>query len=268
MALLIYLHPDELKSDFLRYISRIYKSKNNNMLNFTRLITLSLLIFLFQNFIAAQSMSQGTIKFAVTDVKSNTPEMQQMVGSMKQMNQIIEFDGQKQHMTVDMMGGLMKINTYWTVESNTTETYMDMMGQKIKTVMTNEDLEKVQQESETMITSDDIVYDKSVKKEILGKQCYKATFSTEANGQKFSMEMYITEDIKVPNSFVQNLNQVQLAGTPLMWIMDAGMMKMTFEATDISNSVSSDFFKKPEGDYQEMSMEQLKQMGMGGQLGF
>jgi hypothetical protein len=78
----------------------------------------------------------------------------------------------------------------------------------------------------------------------------------------------VTEEIKVPNSFVQNLNQMQLAGTPLQWIVDAGMMKMTFEATEISKELAGDFFSKPAGDYKEMSMEQLQQMGMGGQLGF
>ena len=166
------------------------------------------------------------------------------------------------------MGGLMRINTFWTGANSTVETYMDMMGQKIKTIMSNEDVEKMRKESEAMIKSEDIKYDKSVTKKILGKDCYKAYYETDANGQKFSMEMYVTEDIKVPNSFLQNLNQIELKGTPLMWIMDAGMMKMTFMATEISKDLGSDFFKKPEGAYQEMSMEQLKQMGMGGQIGF
>ena len=102
----------------------------------------------------------------------------------------------------------------------------------------------------------------------MGKDCYKATLQLDNNGQKVNMEMYVTDDIQVPTSFIQNLNQVQLQGTPLMWIIDVGMMKMTFVATEITDDLASDFFSKPEGDYQEMSMEQLKQMGMGGQMGF
>ena len=216
----------------------------------------------------SQSMTQGTLKFAVTDVKTDAPEMQQMIGGMKGMSQVIEFDGQKQKMTMEMMGGLMKIKTYWSSSTKSMETYMDMMGQKIKTLMSMEEMEKMQGEEASGVKSSDIVYDKSARKEILGLDCYKASFVTEANGQKLSMEMYVTEDIKVPNSFVQNLNQVELKGTPLMWIMDAGMMKMTFQATEVSKDLASDFFEKPEGDYQQLSMEQLKQMGMGGQLGF
>ena len=119
-----------------------------------------------------------------------------------------------------------------------------------------------------MMDGNKIVYDKSVKKTILGKECYKATLESEANGQKLHLELYITEDIEVPNSFVQNLNQMKIAGTPLEWIMDAGVMTMTFQATEISGTLAKDFFTRPEGEYKEMSMEQLQQMGMGGQLGF
>ncbi|MCB0685019.1 MAG: hypothetical protein KDC53_00800 [Saprospiraceae bacterium] len=238
------------------------------MIRSYRLLSLLVLALFALEPLQAQLMNKGTIKFEVTDVQTNNPDMQQMIGSMKGMAQTLQFDGAQQQMTVDMMGGLMRINTFWTGANSTVETYMDMMGQKIKTIMSNEDVEKMRKESEAMIKSEDIKYDKSVTKKILGKDCYKAYYETDANGQKFSMEMYVTEDIKVPNSFLQNLNQIELKGTPLMWIMDAGMMKMTFMATDISKDLGSDFFKKPEGAYQEMSMEQLKQMGMGGQIGF
>ncbi|MBK8506297.1 MAG: hypothetical protein IPL46_31310 [Saprospiraceae bacterium] len=227
-----------------------------------------ILILSFTSSLLGQQMSQGTVKFAVTDVQTTSTEMQQMIGSMKGMSQVIEFDGKHQRVTMDMMGGLMKIKTYWDATTNVTETYMDMMGQKIKTVMSGEDMDKLKAESADMMKGNEIKYDKNDRKKILGRDCYKATFESETNGQKFSMVLYVTEEIKVPNSFVQNLNQMQLVGTPLQWIMDAGMMKMTFEATEISKELAGDFFSKPEGEYKEMSMEQLQQMGMGGQLGF
>jgi hypothetical protein len=134
--------------------------------------------------------------------------------------------------------------------------------------MSGQEMDKLKSESAKMMEGDEIKYDKSDRKKILGRDCYKATFESETNGQKLSIVLYVTEEIKVPNSFVQNLNQMQLAGTPLQWIVDAGMMKMTFEATEISKELAGDFFSKPAGDYKEMSMEQLQQMGMGGQLGF
>ena len=227
-----------------------------------------ILMLSFMSSIRSQEMTKGTVKFAVVDVQTTSTEMQQMIGSMKGTSQIIEFDGKHQRVTMDMMGGLMKIKTYWDATTNITETYMDMMGQKIKTAMSGEEMDKLKSESASMMAGNEIKYDKTDRKQILGRDCYKATFESEANGQKFSVILYVTEDIQVPNSFVQNLNQIQLTGTPLQWIMDAGMMKMTFEATEISKELAADFFSKPEGDYKEMTMEQLQQMGMGGQLGF
>lgn len=233
-----------------------------------KIASLLVLFLLIRTDSFGQSMTQGTIRFEVIDVKTTTPEMQQMVGSMKGMNQVIEFDKQRQKMTMDMMGGLMQVISYWDGISKGTETYMDMMGQKIKTVVTSEQMAKLQTESAEMMDGSKIVYDKSAKKTILGKECYKATLESDANGQKLHLELYITEEIAVPSSFVQNLNQMKIAGTPLEWIMDAGVMSMTFQATEISGTLAKDFFTRPEGDYKEMSMEQLQQMGMGGQLGF
>ncbi|MCB0664938.1 MAG: hypothetical protein KDC80_03905 [Saprospiraceae bacterium] len=238
------------------------------MTHLTRYLIVFIILPLFTAGLLAQAKSKGTLTFEVTDVTTNSPEMQQMVGAMKGMTQKLEFDDKRQKMTMDMMGGMMLIKTYTDTDKKSTETYMDMMGQKIKTVVSNAEIEKAQKEAGVMIKSDDIVYDKSVRKEVMGKDCYKATLQLDNNGQKVNMEMYVTDDIQVPTSFIQNLNQVQLQGTPLMWIIDVGMMKMTFVATEITDDLASDFFSKPEGDYQEMSMEQLKQMGMGGQMGF
>lgn len=238
------------------------------MIQFSRILAISLVTAFIVPNLTAQSNSKGTIKFEVTEVKANSPEMQQMIGAMKGMTQTIEFDDKRQKMTMNMMSGMMLIKTYTNSDAKTTETYMDMMGQKIKTVVSSEQIEEAQKEAGVMVKAEDIVYDKNARKNVLGKDCYKATLEMDNDGQKMKMEMYITEDIKVPSSFIQNLNQVQLKGTPLMWIIDVGMMQMTFVATEMSDELASDFFDKPAGQYQEMSMEQLKQMGMGGQMGF
>ena len=82
------------------------------------------------------------------------------------------------------------------------------------------------------------------------------------------MTFYVTDQIQVPQAFIQNVNHINLKGTPLQWNLDAGEMQMTYEAREISDKVATDFFTKPSGEYKEMSMEQLQQMGMGGQMGF
>ena len=61
----------------------------------------------------------------------------------------------------------------------------------------------------------------------------------------------------------------RLDGTPLSMTTDVGVMKMTFEATEVKTKVDPSVFEVPEGDYKEMSMEELQQLGMSpGSFGF
>ena len=213
-----------------------------------------------------QTMTDGTITMSVTDVEVTKPEMQQMVSAMKGTNQVIQFNKNQQKVTVDMMGGLVKVRTYQDFDKGTSENYMDMMGQKIK--MQAEDMKKTQEQAKELLGDNKVMYDKSDKKTILGRECYKGTLDIEVEGQPFQMAFYLTEDIKVPQAFIQNMGGIELTGTPLELVMDLGMMKMTYTATEILEEVEQDFFAKPEGDYKEMTAEELQQMGLGGQLGF
>ncbi|NND35082.1 MAG: hypothetical protein HKN76_21025 [Saprospiraceae bacterium] len=211
-------------------------------------------------------MTQGTITMEITDVQVDNPEMEQMVGAMKGTNQMIQFDQQHQKVTIDMMGGLVKVRTFQDFDKGTSENYMDMMGQKIK--MESQDIEETKKQAKDILGDTKVVYDKSDKKTILGKNCHKASLTVDVEGQTMKMEFYITDEIKVPQAFIQNMGGIELSGTPLQTIMDMGVMKLTYTATDISNEVDPGFFTKPEGDYKQMSAEELKQMGLGGQLGF
>ena len=225
--------------------------------------------FLVFSSVSAQSMDKGFIKMELVDVKVSKPEMQQMVGAMKGSTQEIYFDKSKQKVVMDMMGGMMKIQMYQDFDDNTMVNYMDMMGQKIKTDMSSEEMEKQKKASAEMLGDSKVVYDKGDTKEILGYKCHKASLETSAQGNKFVMTFYVTDQIQVPQAFIQNVNHIDLKGTPLQWNLDAGEMQMTYEAVEISEKVAADFFAKPAGDYKEMSMEQLQQMGMGGgQMGF
>jgi len=95
----------------------------------------------------------------------------------------------------------------------------------------------------------------------------------EQSKEMFSnMEMttYLTEEIELPAIHLQQFQGLQLKGAPMYIYMDMGMMKMTMEVTSISKVVDeSVFVKPPEGEYKEMSLEELQQMGMGsGGFGF
>ena len=167
-----------------------------------------------------------------------------------------------------MMGGMVKMQTYQDFQNETYENYMDMMGQKIKMIIGMEELKEKRQEMETLSSESKVTYDKSDTKTIIGYKCYKAIVAIPTgDGTDFNLEMYVTDKIKVPQISVQDLEYLNLEGTPLELIMDMGMMSLTYTAISFSEDFNMDIFKKPEGDYKVMSMEDLQKMGMGNFMG-
>ena len=71
------------------------------------------------------------------------------------------------------------------------------------------------------------------------------------------------------NFSMQQLPGLELSGTPLSMTMDMGLVKMTFEASEVNTDVDPSVFEIPKGDYKEMSLEELQQLGMSpGSFGF
>ena len=218
--------------------------------------------------IKAQKMKQGMIKMEIIDVQTDQAEMQQMVGAMKGSTQEIYFDQEKQHMIMSMMGGMMKTQVFSEFAKKGSESYIDMMGQKIKMVISPELAAEQEKMSAEMMSENPIKYFRNEKKEILGHNCYKGSITTDNEGQPIEMVFWITEDIQLPKSYVQNFNHLKFEGAPLEFSMSMGPLKLVYQAVEISDKLSPNFFKKPEGEYKEMSMEELQKMGMGGQFGF
>lgn len=233
-------------------------------------VVVSLLIFATASvsLFAQKTIEEGYLKLAITDIKVEKPEMQQMVGMMQGSTQEIYFNQQKQKVVIGMMSGMMQMQIFQDFDSDTFETYMDMMGNKIKTVMGAEELAEQKKNAEAALANTKIVYDKNDRKDIIGYSCYKATLTSEGEAP-MNMTFYLTDEVKVPQAYIQNLSQVQLDGTPMeMQLKVAGMMDLTYTAVEVKEGLDTKFFVKPEGAYKEMSMDDLKQMGLGGQLGF
>lgn len=217
---------------------------------------------------AQKIVNKGYLKMEITDVKFSQSEADQIAGAMKGSVQEIYFTPQMQKIVIDMMGGMVKMQTYQDFESDTYENYMDMMGQKMKMVIGKKELEEKRQEMETLGSETKVTYDKSDTKTIIGYKCYKAVVTIPTDeGMDFSLEMYMTDKIKVPQISVQDLEYLSLEGTPLELNMDMGMMSLTYTAVMFSEEFNKDVFQKPEGDYKVMSMEDLQKMGMGNMLG-
>jgi len=204
----------------------------------------------------------------ITDVQFGQSEADQIAGAMKGSVQEIYFTPKMQKIVIDMMGGMVKMQTYQDFQNETYENYMDMMGQKIKMIIGMEELKEKRQEMETLSSESKVTYDKSDTKTIIGYKCYKAIVAIPTgDGTDFNLEMYVTDKIKVPQISVQDLEYLNLEGTPLELIMDMGMMSLTYTAISFSEDFNMDIFKKPEGDYKVMSMEDLQKMGMGNFMG-
>ena len=216
-----------------------------------------------------KTLKHGYVKMTLTDIKSSDSQMAPMLDVMKGSTNEIYFDEQKQKVEINMMNGMMLMRVYQNIGGKTSETYMDMMGQKIKTEFSQEQLQQQIDASEELLGDAKVVYDKSDTKDILGYKCHRGSIEYDAEGQNVKMTFYLTPEIRVPQVYVQNLNGLKLEGTPLAMTIDmGGMMSMTYEAQEISDKLAPDFFDKPDGNYQEMTMEQLQKLGMGGQLGF
>ena len=169
------------------------------------------------------------------------------------------FNGKTQKMDMNMMGGLMRIQTIVPIGNPKDATIlMDMMGQKYQIVELTEDDINGSNNFMNMDDVDEVIYDEKDKKEIAGYSCYKG--KVKMNGG-MEMKYYITEKIQPPMG-VKTKDQVKLKGYPLEMIIDTGQgMEMVFTAKEVSDKLDKDAFDIPEG-YDKKTMEEFqKEMG-------
>jgi len=218
--------------------------------------------------VAQKSIDQGYLKLEITDIKVEKPELEQMVGMMQGSTQEIFFNQQKQKVVIGMMSGMMQMRVYQDFDSQSNETYVDLMGNKIKSVMGPAEMAEQKRNAEEMLANAKIVYDKDDRKDIIGYSCYKGTV-TIGGENPTSLTFYLTDEVNVPQAYIQTLSQISIEGTPMeMQIKVAGMMDLTYTAVEVKEDLDPNFFAKPEGTYKELTMDELKQMGLGGTMGF
>jgi hypothetical protein len=199
-------------------------------------------------------MKSGVISYELAKDAAAGSEMDMLGG----MNLSIAFDDKMQKMDMNMMGGLIRVQTIFSIESvKDGVLLMDMMGQKIQIVeLTEEELAK----SNTFMVAEgaEVKYDEKDTKEIAGYKCYRAIMKTEDGNE---IKYYITDKIRPPASPKKSKDMVGLKGFPLEMTIDAQGFVMTFSAKEVSEKVSDDLFITPEG-YTKMTMAEFeKQMG-------
>ena len=221
-------------------------------------IFLTLTLSLFTCVLFAQ-LKEGHVAYKI-ETSTDNPDMQMAVGMMQGSTMEVYFKDK-------FTRGEFKMGTMMTMTTVSNETTGDvlmlmsgMMGQTAIKSNSNE-------------TAKDTVLNKKPNvdvtltnetKVIEGYTCKKALI-TDDEGTVSTF--WYTEEISAAKKGQSYLSE-DIPGFPMQFEMNKGGMKMTMTVTKVDTKLSgktSDLFNMtiPDG-YTEMSLEQMKQMGMGG----
>lgn len=214
---------------------------------------------------AQKEISEGHLILKITDVKmpgmdSDNPEMSMAMDMMKGGKMEIFFTEEKELVITDMMGGMAVTRSLNNYKENTSVTYMDMMGQKMKVDVG--DIGNAGQDDVDM----EVKSDKSDRKTIAGFDCYKVDLIMNMEGQEITITTYVTERIQMRSSVVQGIQKNPLPGMVLRMDMNVQGMVMVYEASEFNEKFDDSVFEIDDTQYKEMSMEDLQRMGGG--MGF
>ena len=207
---------------------------------------------------AQDALKEGVIKYEITDASSDDNQMNSQLSMMVGSTMDLYFKDGMQRTDMSMMGGMMKTTSIANTEEKTFTNYMNMAGQKVKVVMSEEEMEQ-----QRMNTEDPkIEYDKDDTKSIAGYNCYKATWTVDANGQEMNYSFYITDEISVPGSTLSDINTNALKGVPLSMTVSMESpqdMNLTYTAQEVNKELPEDAFAFDESGYEEMSMKEMQE---------
>lgn len=223
-----------------------------------------LALTLFTGVLTGQTtLDEAFVQFEITDIQSDDPQTSGMIQSMKGGTVDIYFKGNKQRVDVDMMGGMIKMSTLNGEGGDKPNVlFMDMMGQKLKIAMDDEEFGQYQNQSGADEIKPKVEKVPGQGKSILGYACEKVIISYEGNSNMQGMKLvaYVTDEISAPHNVIQNgpSNDLNLEGFPLEYSIDHPQMSMTYEVVKLEKKVSSDVFTEPAG-YREMDFSQFIQ---------
>ncbi len=185
---------------------------------------------------------EGIITFAISYPNLNA-EMKAMKSALPKEMEFFVKEG-KAKMEQSFMGGTMVV--LFDGSTSLTETYTDLMGQKIKTIITKEDLEKSIQNIDV-----DIQIIKDEQKNIAGYRCKKVIL--KQTGQP-DLTLFISEAIKVKSVMALSPRFADLNGFPLEYSVNMNGMAMLLTAKKVEKKFVEDAaFNPPEGEYRKMS---------------
>ena len=205
-----------------------------------------------------KKIKEGIVKFELDmdEMGGSSPEIAMLGSSTLDF----AFKGNKQKMDMNMMGGMMRVQTIVPIDKpEESILLMDMMGQKIQlTELKTEDL-KQNNNFMNMDDAEEVVYDEKDVLKIAGYPCYKAVVKMK-NGS--TIKYYITKKIRPPMP-IANKDAIKLKGHPLKITIEADQgIELIFLAKEVINKVEDDYFTFDESAYEKMTIEEFeKKMG-------
>ena len=213
---------------------------------------------------AQKTLSDGSVTYEMKLDESN-PAAAMLAGATMEF----VFKGDMVKTSINM-GMMMSMNIIMDNKAEKGMMLMSipMMGKNIAVEMTQEDIQKAKEEQKTNQSKAKIEYFKKNKKKIAGYKCYKAVATL--TGMPDPIPLYITDKIK-PAGQSQIQSQIPgLTGFPLMYEIKTQGMNISFEASEVKNYSpdAADFEMTVPDGFEKLTMEELKEMGMGGMGGF
>jgi GLPGLI family protein len=216
-------------------------------------IILSLSFAVVALFSANAQLAEGHVKYKI-EMSSDNPDMEMAISMMQGSTLDVFFSGDKTRSDMKM-GTMMNISTVNDGKDNILMLLSGMIGKNaIKSTIS-----EIEAESGEKPEYDVELMDET--KTIQNYVCKKALL-TDPDGNE--MTFWYTEDIIV-NKKGQNYLNDEVPGFPMEFELSQGGMVMSMTVTELDKKLKKgeDHFdiEIPEG-YKEMTLEQLKTMGM------
>ena len=150
-----------------------------------------------------------------------------------------------------------------TLEDGSAIVLIDVMGQKLATQQTKEDIEKAKaeaKESGDIKDSEPVVKATDETKTIAGYKCTKYEITTDGE----TMEVFVTEEINMPENYYENSQVKGVKGVPMEYTMSANGLNMTMTAKEVKKGGVNNSMFMITDDYQKLSAEEFAKMLGGG----
>lgn len=218
---------------------------------------------------AQKTISTGAIKMEITDVNSDNEQMMSGLQMLKGSESVYTFMKGKYFTSMNMMGGMIKMDNHVNSSTQKMDMLMDMMGNKIW-IDTNMEEAKGGKSVQSIDPSKiKISYDPADTKQIEGFDCYAFTAVIDDPQAKTEISGYITEGIKTDGNLVQGLGDANFKGFPLEFTVKNPMMSMKMATVSIEEEVDASVFEFSTEGYQKMTFEEfIKSTGGGMPMGF